>query len=83
MPYPYTWAAKIAHFNLRYEWRMSWTFRYRLYGMAIVFPMVYYIDSLVNSPAAKAAYQKAKKAEKEKHHQEHMWADIQGRYANR
>lgn len=49
----------------------------------IVLPFIYYIDSVVNSPAAKAAYKRVKQAEKEKEHEEHMWADISGRYANR
>lgn len=83
MPYPYTLAAKWSHWNVVYEFRNNWTFRYTLYGMAIVFPFICYIDSLVNSPAAKAAYKKAKQAEKEKEHAEHMWADISGRYAKR
>lgn len=83
MVYPYSWSAKIAHFNFKYEWKMSWTFRYGIYGMMVVFPMVWYLDSCINSPAAKSAYLKAKKAQKEKEHAEHKWADIQGRYANR
>lgn len=83
MVYPYTNAAKWSHFNFGYEFHMNWTFRYTLYAGAVFFPVIYYIDGLVNSPAAKAALKKAKQAEKEKEHQDHMWADISGRYTKR
>ncbi|KAH7645707.1 reduction of Rh1 [Dermatophagoides farinae] len=83
MVWPYTIAAKWSHFNLAYEWKMNWTFRYTIYGMITVFPFVWYIDSKVNSPAAKATYKRLKKLEHEKEQEAHRWADISGRYANR
>lgn len=83
MVYPYTIMSKFAQFNFKYEFQVSWPFRYSLYGFAAVFPFVWYIDCLVNSPAAKAAYKKAKHAEHEKHLIEQRWADISGRYAKR
>ena len=83
MAYPYTFSAKWSQWNIGYEFRNNYSFRYTLYGMAIVFPFICYINSVVNSPAAKAAYKKAKIAESEKHHDEQRWADISGRYAKR
>lgn len=83
MAFPYTYSAKWSQWNIAYEFRNNYLFRYSFYGAMIVLPFIYYIDSLVNSPAAKAAYKRVKQAEKEKEHEEHMWADISGRYANR
>lgn len=83
MAFPYTYSAKWSQWNVVYEFRNNHYFRYTIYGATIFFPVIWYIDSLVNSPAAKAAYKKAKQAEKEKEHAEHMWADISGRYANK
>ncbi|OTF79821.1 hypothetical protein BLA29_012006 [Euroglyphus maynei] len=83
MVYPYTIAAKWSHWNIAYEWKMNWTFRYTIYGMMTVAPFVWYIDSTVNSPSAKAAYKRVKQMEKEKEHEQHRWADISGRNANR
>lgn len=83
MAYPYTLLAKVSQFNLKYNFKTNWPFRYSLYGFAVVLPFVYMIDSMVNSPAAKKAYKQAKHAEHKKHQEEHRWADISGRYASR
>ena len=83
MVFPYTHGARIAHFNPVYEFRNNFAFRYTLYAMAAFFPVIWYIDPAANSPAAKAAYKKAKQADEEKEHIAHMWADISGRYAKR
>ena len=83
MIYPYTWGARFAHFNPAFHFKHDTMFRYSLFGFAIMFPFIWYIDSLVNSPKAKAAYKAALKREHEKEHLDHMWADISGRYAKR
>lgn len=83
MVWPYTWGAKVARMDYAYHWKMNWSIRFTTYGAIAFFPVIFYIDSMVNSPAAKANYKKMKKLEAEKHHEEHRWADISGKNAKR
>jgi len=67
MKYPYTLSAKVAQFPYKFHWNNNWLFRYYFYGLAVSAPFFYWINSIANSPEAKAKHREYLAKQKAEH----------------
>ncbi|XP_044744433.1 uncharacterized protein LOC123306475 [Coccinella septempunctata] len=65
MKYPYTTAAQIAQFPLKFHVKNQWIWKYYFVSLVVCFPVFYKINSLVNSPGNVEKWEAAKKKERE------------------
>lgn len=66
--YPYTFTAWYFNSPWIYWAKESWYLRYMFYSAFLVFPLIYHIHNLVNSPENKAYWKEKRKRDYEKEH---------------